>query len=221
MEKDSKSHDTTWPGAFGLYKRSRDAIRLNLGVVVWLWVFDFAMVILLNILFTHLLGRTLGALVTDVCNLVLNAIFLASVVYVFVAGVRGKRVELEESLRVGVPLWARMVLLNLLVGVTVIGGLILLIVPGIIFGLRLSQAQYFLVDQNLSVMEAYKASWEATRGHLGKIWGIIGVYFLMLLPSITIIGIIATVYLLVMYSASYALFYEHIAKKQSPAAAKH
>jgi predicted lipid-binding transport protein (Tim44 family) len=67
-----------------------------------------------------------------------------------------------------------------------------------------------MIDKDMGVLEAYKASWHATKGHLGKLWGILGVGLLMALPAVTIIGIVATVYLFFMYSAVGALFYLHL-----------
>lgn len=130
-----------------------------------------------------------------------------------------KKLDVNASLAVVPPLFWKMFLLNLLVILTVIGGLILLIVPGIIFGLRLSLAPYYLVDRKLDVMGAYKASWHATRGHLGKLWGIVGAALLMILPVVTIVGIVATIYLLFMYGAAVAILYLHLSKHSAKPAA--
>jgi uncharacterized membrane protein len=105
-----------------------------------------------------------------------------------------------------------MFLLQVLVGLTVLGGFILLIVPGIYFALKLSFASYYLVDKNCSVMEAYKASWDATKGNLGKIWGLVGVNILFAILCVVLIGI----YFTVMYSAAFAALYEYINEQQPP-----
>lgn len=66
------------------------------------------------------------------------------------------------------------------------------------------------------VLDAYKASWAATRGHAMKVWGIAGVNCLMLLPVITIIGIPVSLYLLFMYSAANAVLYAYPLKHPTP-----
>ena len=71
----------------------------------------------------------------------------------------------------------------------------------------------------MDVMEAYKASWDATKGNLRKILAIIGVYLLMILPVITIIGVLATIYFTFTYAAVYALLYEYL-KDKKPVADK-
>lgn len=53
----------------------------------------------------------------------------------------------------------------IIVGVIVLGGFLLLIIPGIYFAIRLSFFSYFLVEKHLAAMEAIKASWNATKGN--------------------------------------------------------
>lgn len=211
----AKTAKNDWPGAFGIYKTSRDAIRLSLGTVIAMWLLDIGLTFLIDYTFPRIIGQNFGTLIGDILGFVLSAFFVTAQVYIYITSVRGERVEFDEGIKVALPLWGRMILLDLAIILTVVGGLILLIVPGIIFALRLSQAPYFLVDENMEVMDAYKASWDATKGNLGKIWGIIGVYILMAIPAITIIGIILTVYLTLMYGAAYAVLYNYISKKKS------
>ncbi len=53
---------------------------------------------------------------------------------------------------------------SLLYGLIVFGGLILLIIPGIIFALKYGFYGYLIVDQNLGPLEAIKKSGEITKG---------------------------------------------------------
>lgn len=208
----SSSTTTQWPRAFGAYKLSRDAVRKNLSAVILLIVGNIAIVYILSFLLGAILGSKLGVVVSDLVVWVIDAFIIAAQFYVYISGVRGKRVELGEALKVAQPLWWRMFLLQVLVGLTVLGGFILLIVPGIYFALKLSFASYYLVDKNCSVMEAYKASWDATKGNLGKIWGLVGVNILFAILCVVLIGI----YFTVMYSAAFAALYEYINEQQPP-----
>ena len=63
-----------------------------------------------------------------------------------------------------------MFLASLLVGLIVIGGLILFIVPGIIWGLKFSQYKYFIVEKNAGPVEALKLSAQATAGAKWKLF---------------------------------------------------
>jgi uncharacterized membrane protein len=53
----------------------------------------------------------------------------------------------------------------------VLGGLILLIVPGIIWGIKFSQATYFVIDKGMRPIEALKASARTTYGVKWKLLG--------------------------------------------------
>lgn len=55
---------------------------------------------------------------------------------------------------------------SIITGLIVIGGLILLIVPGIYLAIRLSQFPYFIIDKKLGAIEAIKGSWNATAGNV-------------------------------------------------------
>jgi hypothetical protein len=202
-----------WPGAFGAFKPSREAMRRSLSTFVYLILVNIGTVLILSTLLRMIFGNTAGSALYDVLGIVVGAFFVVVTINAYLTSVRGKRIEFQEALEAGVPFLGRMVLLDLLVVVTVIGGLILLIIPGIYFALRLSLAPYFLVDKNMGVMEAYKASWDATKGHVKQILGMIGVFILMFLPCITIIGVIASIYLVFMYSAVYAMFYLYVSQK--------
>jgi uncharacterized membrane protein len=71
--------------------------------------------------------------------------------------------------------YLNIVLANLLV-VAIIGiGVILLIVPGIIFACRLTFVRYLVMDKGLDPVAAIEKSWFMTRGHG---WRIFGMYVL-------------------------------------------
>ena len=55
---------------------------------------------------------------------------------------------------------------SILVALIIIGGFILLIIPGIYFAIRLSYFSYFIVEKKLGAKEAIKASWDATKGNV-------------------------------------------------------
>jgi hypothetical protein len=195
---------TSWPGAFGAFNPSREVVRVNLKTLVLLALCFIGVSIVAGMILGHIF------ILNEIASLAVSAGLTVSLTSVFLSGIHGNHVTFDKALNTIGPLWWKMVLLNLLVGLTVVGGLLLLIVPGFIFATRLVLAPYFLVDKKMGVLEAYKASWHATQGNGGKIWAIFGFTILMILPVFTVIGIIATVYLTWMYSAVFALFYTYI-----------
>lgn len=79
-------------------------------------------------------------------------------------------------------------LTSFLVGLIVIGGLILLIIPGIYFAFRLKFASYLVIDKKLDPVNAVKASWRMTKGN---VWNL---FFLgILLGFINLLGLLCLV----------------------------
>ncbi len=86
-------------------------------------------------------------------------------------------------------------LASFLYGLIVVAGLILLIVPGIIWGIKFQYFSYFIVDKEMGPIEALKASSKITKG---SIWNIFLLRILLCLINIggallLGIGLLATV----------------------------
>lgn len=64
---------------------------------------------------------------------------------------------------------------GILVGLAVVGGLILLIIPGIYIAVRLMFFTYYIVDKDAGIVDSMKMSWNLTRG------GVINLFLLSLL----------------------------------------
>lgn len=174
----------------------------SLSTFVWVYVFSLLSGTVVGAIFhNHLF------LVQELVALALGAYFQAAITLTVLSSVRGKRLELDEALRKAWPYTLYMFMLTLMLAVTAVVTFVLFIVPAFIILPRLYLAPYLLIDKKLNPGEAFKASWEMTRGNVGKVWGIIGVNLLMVLPVITIIGIILSAYLLVMFSAAIGVLY--------------
>ncbi len=65
-------------------------------------------------------------------------------------------------------------------------GFLLLIIPGIIFAVRLQYVNYLIVDKNLGPIEAIKKSWHITRGNTWNLF-----FFGILLGLINLLGVLA------------------------------
>lgn len=76
-----------------------------------------------------------------------------------------------EGLRYSLPLFVYYILY----GLAVLGGLLLLIVPGVIFFRRYYLGAYYLVDKNLGILEAMKQSSTGTKPFKNYVWGVVGV----------------------------------------------
>jgi len=83
---------------------------------------------------------------------------------------RGDKLEIKNMFEAFRNYW-NAVLANVLVGVIVVIGFMLLIVPGIIFACKLVFTPYLVVDRKMEVIEAVKESWRMTSGHAWKVFG--------------------------------------------------
>jgi hypothetical protein len=194
----------TWPGAFGAYKYSKRAVKPNISTVVVIYLVDLMIGLLLEWKL-----KTSGQIIT----FLIGGLVTAALNLTYISGVRGQRLSIGQALSNALPFWLKMIGLNILVYLSYIISAVLLIVPLFFVAPRLALASYFLIDKKLGIIGAYKASWAATKGHVTKIYGIIGAVILMTVLMLTIIGIPFAIYFLVMYSAAFAVLYELINNK--------
>jgi len=141
-----------------------------------------------------------------------------SVSWVYLKAVRGERIEIRDMFAVFHRNYWNAVVANVVVGVIVGLGIVMLIVPGIIFAVRLAFVPYLVVDKQMDVMDALRVSWDMTRRHG---WHI---FFMGLLAiPIVIAGLIflfVGVFISMMWIASaFAVMYHTVGLKEgSPAA---
>ena len=82
------------------------------------------------------------------------------------------------------PFW-RYLAGQILVGIIVIIGLVLLVVPGIIAALGLLFASYLIIDKKKGPIEAMKESWRIAKGHWGKLF-----LFMLAIIGLNILGLV-------------------------------
>lgn len=85
--------------------------------------------------------------------------------WVFLKAVRGERVEIKDMFVVFQKNYWNAVLAKIVVSVIVGLGIVMLIVPGIIFACRLAFVPFLVVDREMDVMDALRVSWDMTRGY--------------------------------------------------------
>lgn len=92
-------------------------------------------------------------------------------------------------------------------------GLILLIIPGIIIGIRLVFVPYLVIDKKLGAMAAIKASWEMSRGYSWKIFGMSLLSILIAIAGILVL-IVGVLVSAVWISSAFAVLYNSISLKR-------
>lgn len=126
---------------------------------------------------------------------------------------KGKKPRLDDLWIYVRKYWWKLFAMSVLVALMTVGGLILLIIPGLIVIRRYFLAPYVLVDKDVSILEAMRRSAAMSKPHAGHIWSIIGVSALLSLPSIIpIIGWAISFILTILYSVAPALRYQELKK---------
>lgn len=126
---------------------------------------------------------------------------------------KGKTPDLTFLWNVAKKFWLRQLGLYIVIGLTVLGGLILLIVPGFIMLRRYFLAPYVMLDKDLSISDSMRRSADLSKPYGGSIWGIIGVSILLSFPSIIPrVGAYIAFILALFYSVAPALRYLELKK---------
>jgi hypothetical protein len=211
MEHSPNKHD--WPGAFGAYSPSREAVRRNLGTLVWLALLIIIVASLPSGLrhnHQHVVWPGWPWFAAEILIWLISAWLQASEIITYLAGANRHRISLSDAADAARPVFLKLAVLNLLMVFILLASLLLFVVPFFFVLPRVQLASYFLIDQKLGITQALSASWAATKGHSGQVWGVIGATIVMILPAVTIIGIPFAIYLYFMYQNAAALLYGHI-----------
>ena len=102
-------------------------------------------------------------------NILVNGPVQYGMAFAFLKAARGDKLEIIDMFEAFKNYW-NAVLASLLVGVIIIIGLILLIIPGIFFACKLAFTPYLVVDRKMAVIEALEESWRMTGGHAWKVF---------------------------------------------------
>ena len=105
-------------------------------------------------------------------GILINGPIEYGVAFAYLKASRGDKPEIKDVFEAFNNYW-NAVLASLLVFVIIALGLVILIIPGIIFACKLVFTPYLVVDRNMEVIEAIKESWRMTGGHAWKVFFII------------------------------------------------
>ena len=114
-----------------------------------------------------------GALVAGLISIIITAVLQAAILRAAAQATIGDPVDAEESYRFGFKRLGSVILVSVLVGLAVIGGFILLIIPGIIFLVLLSVSVPVLIVENRRGTAAMGRSWNLAKGHFWHAFGVI------------------------------------------------
>jgi uncharacterized membrane protein len=156
-------------------------------------------------------------------SLVYGLIVLTPVSYgcygLFLKAVRGESFKVTDMFFAFQQI-GQIILANILMGLIIGAGIVLLIVPGIIFACRLAFVPFLVIDKKLEAVEAIRQSWNMTRGHAGTIFLMGLVSFLVALAGLIclLVGIIpAAIWIELAFATIYWVVSEKVAPETPPA----
>ena len=136
------------------------------------WLHDWARDNMPNITFIFSIISWLIQMVTGI-----------GVIVISLKIVDGKKPKLSEIYS-HYPLLLNYFLGSLIYGVVTLLGFILLIIPGIIWGIKYQYTTYLIIDRGMSPMDAFRKSGKITQGHKTKLFWLGFAYI-----GITLLGI--------------------------------
>lgn len=121
---------------------------------------------------------------------------------------RGKKVSMETFTSVA-PLTLKFITAQILMMLIVLGGFLLLIVPGIYFSLKYMFTPYLVVDKGMGPIEALKASGEMTKGVKWDMVGFIAATVVLMYSGILalFVGLLVTIPL---GTLAYVILYDRL-----------
>jgi hypothetical protein len=153
-------------------------------------------------------------------GILVGLFIIASIVLALMSVILSVRAARQTTVELG-EVWEefkqkgwRLIGVEIAVGLIVIVGLILLIVPGLYFLGRLIMAPFILVDQNTGIREAINRSWDLTKDKWVHVYTVILFGIVLSLPNIVpIIGPLVAFVLTFLYSVALPLRYYEFKNK--------
>ena len=201
-----------WPGAFGIYKYTKSAVKNNLSFIIILLLASTGIGFLASLI-SKTSGHNSFSAIGSTISYFVSVVVSAALTYTFLEISKGTSIGWDDIYEIIIKRFWYIVGALILSGLIAAASILLLIIPAFFVIPRLALVQYFVLDKGMSPLDAIKASWDTTEGDYGKIYGIVGVSILIVLPAITIIGIIATVYFGIMYYPVFAMLYLYLTKQ--------
>jgi uncharacterized membrane protein len=132
--------------------------------------------------------------------------------WVFLKAVRGERIEVRDIFITFQRNYWNVIIANVVVGIIIGLGFVMLIVPGIIFACRLAFVPYLVVDREMDVMDALRVSWDMTRGYGWQIFlmGLLAIPVVLLGLICLFVGVIVSV---MWISTAFAVMYHAVEMK--------
>jgi len=182
-----QASSTKLPSAFKLVSPSIDALSANFWTFAGLFVFEMFFLTIMYVLMlansdpngstsassTVAISMTVLGILGGICALIAEPALTKTQLI----STKDQKISFKAALKSGLPFVWRLLGLQILTALICLVSLLLLIIPFFFVYPRILLAPYYLVDRNLSIMQALKTS-AAEYKKVKGVWGLIGVQFL-------------------------------------------
>lgn len=160
-------------------------------------------------------GTILLGIIGIVLSIVVGIPISYGIDYINLKLVRGEKFDVGDLFIGFKENYLNVVLSGILAGAIIIAGMILLIIPGIIFSVKLAFVPYLVMDKKLDAVEAVKTSWDMTTGHSGTIFlmGLLAIPIFILGFVLLIVGIFPA---MIWVTAAFAAMYHAVDLRDNP-----
>lgn len=155
--------------AWELFKKNLNIILIVIGVYFVYYLAQYGV--------GYVLGNSVMASIISLVFLIIFLVIQLGTYNLMLRVVDGHKADIKDLYtypNVTMKI-VRNIVAGILVGLAVVGGLILFIIPGIYIGIRLMFFTYYIVDKDNGVMDSIKSSWNLTRN------GVINLFLLSIL----------------------------------------
>ncbi len=206
----------------GLIKPSWNALKINFGTLVAaalapVGVIAVAALIGLSAFASRAVGPIANILmfVLGIVAIVLVVMLLPVFPLVLLRSAQGTKISFRDAFEQGRPYILPLIGIGILTGLAIIGGLILFIIPGLIFAAWFSLGFFVLLDENKGVVDSMKRSKELVKGHVWEMWGVLALPSLVgIFNVIPVLGWIVSLVFQVAYLPAQAIRYLQIKEVQ-------
>jgi len=136
-------------------------------------------------------GIPTGVLAGSLVAGLVSALFYGAIIARIDACIKTTGMTFSEAVQVGARRLLPMILCFILYGLAVVGGLLLLVVPGLILALSLGMAPYLVITENLGPVDALKRSHNLVWGHWWRTAIIITVIMFILMSAYLLVGLVS------------------------------
>lgn len=98
-------------------------------------------------------------------------IYTVGIVFYIASAVSGDYLGTKTLWKLGVKFWLPYILMSIFIGIAVMFGFILLIIPGIIFAIRYAFSEFDLLLNQSKPLDAMSNSWNSTKEYMWVIFG--------------------------------------------------